>query len=329
MKIEILERGALYRAWAPAKVNLFFEILGKRSDGYHEIQTVVSPISLFDRLDFWALSNEGSKLTLECFDAEGKPDPSVPTDGSNLVARAYDVFFDEIAKLGKIAKRSAFRVKIFKKIPSKAGLGGGSSDAASTFAVLNVSSGFPFSKEKLQELAGRVGSDVPLFLEECASVGRGRGEIVEPIKIPALFLVVLKPNVGLSTPEVYRTYASAPKKPKRSLDEVLMTIRNAKDARQVARVLANRLEDPAALLWNGLAKRRALLDSTPDVLASQMTGSGTACFALYPTFDAAKRAAKEIRRVVAEGTDRDLIGEKVYVVSTTNSRAAIETLDET
>ena len=328
MKIEVLKQGALYRVWAPAKVNLFFEILGKRPDGYHEIQTVATPISLFDRLDFYLLPDKEPDLTLECYDAEGKTDPTVPTDRSNLVARAYDVFFDEIAKLGKKCDQVSCLVKIFKKIPSKAGLGGGSSDAAATFAVLNAASGFPFSKEKLQELAGRVGSDVPLFFEEGASIGRGRGEIVEPIDVPELFLVVLKPNVGLSTPEVYRTYASAPKKPKRSLEEFLATVKNAKNASQIAKVLANRLEDSAALLWNGLAKRRALLDLTSDVLASQMTGSGTACFALYPTLDAAERAAEEIRRVVAQGKEKEFIGENVYVVSTVISRPKLEEFDE-
>ncbi len=328
MQIEVLKQGALYRVWAPAKVNLFFEILGKRSDGYHEIQTVVAPISLFDRLDFHFARGVESDLTLECYDEEGKPDPTVPTDRSNLVARACDVFFDEIAKLDKKYESFSLLVKIFKKIPSKAGLGGGSSDAAAALAVLNVASGFPFSKEKLQELAGRIGSDAPLFFEEGASIGRGRGEIVEPIDLPELFLVVLKPNVGLSTPEVFRTYASAPKKPKRSLEEFLETVKNAKDASQIAQVLANRLEDSAALLWNGLVERRALLDSTSDVLASQMTGSGTACFALYPTLDAAERAAEEIRRVVAQGTEKEFVGEKVYVVSTSTARSKIENFDE-
>jgi len=332
MKIEILDQGALYRVWAPAKVNLFFEILGKRSDGYHEIQTVVAPISLFDRLDFYVLPLEKPDLTLECYDEAGNIDYSAPTDDSNLVARAYRVFYDELSKTGATSRKNSFLVKIFKKIPSKAGLGGGSSDAAATFAVLNEASGFPFSKERLQELAARVGSDVPLFFEDGASIGRGRGEIVEPIDLPELFLVVTKPNAGLSTPEVYRTYASTPKKPKRSLDDVLATLRSAKEARDVAQVLANRLEDPAALLWDGLAKRRMLFDSTADVLASQMTGSGTACFAIYPTLDAANRAARALRRVVAESAKEqggeDFVGEKIYVVSTSTSNVSFKTSDE-
>ncbi len=317
MKLEPFENGA--RVWAPAKINLFFEILFKRPDNYHEIETIIAPISIYDEIKLKILPRN-EKSIFECFDENGAAIPDIPLDETNLVWRAANVFFDEIGE------KFPLSIKILKKIPSKAGLGGGSSDAAAVLSVLNALRGAPLSKARLQKLGARLGSDVPLFFEDGASLGRGRGELVEPFDLPEIWLVVVKPRDGLSTPAVFRRYAEHPATEKRSLTERVATLERAKTAlfasetpstpensarfaAVVASTLANRLEDVAATIWPGVEKYRALLSATTDVLGVQMSGSGTAFFALYPSESAARRAADELR---ANATD----GETVFVAKT-------------
>ncbi|MBQ4195990.1 MAG: 4-(cytidine 5'-diphospho)-2-C-methyl-D-erythritol kinase [Thermoguttaceae bacterium] len=263
----------------------------------------------------------------------------MPCDESNLIAKAYRVFIDEYPDF---AEKSGYACKVVKKIPTKAGLGGGSSDAAAALAVFSRLRAVPLSKERLQELAGRVGSDGPLFFEDGASVGRGRGELVEPIECPSLWLTVVKPVDGLSTAAVYGRYASSPSHgPQKSLDEFCAGVRRAAElarsalalseeertarldsvrleiAQTVARKIANRLEEPADAMWSGFERRRELLRST-GALGVQISGSGSALFAIYPDERSAKRAAEEARRVI-EDPASDLRGDRVYAVRTLSS----------
>ena len=314
MKIEVVEEGRRWRAWAPAKINLFFEILGKRPDGYHDIETVVAQLDLCDRLEFERIEKPG--LELECFDESGNPDAEIPCDEKNLVAKAFSFFCSDC---NDFTGKFGLKCRIFKKIPIKSGLGGGSSDAASGLAVSNIASGGLVSTKRLQTIAGRVGSDVALFLEKGGSVGRGRGELVEPLEIPRLSLVLLKPQEGLSTPAVYRRYADATTdEPRKSLDDFCVEISRAFEISQrsnggseaakiVAGRLFNRLEQPASELWDGLEQRRELLLST-GALGVQMSGSGTALFAIYPDEASANRAA----RLLSESAN----GDRVYTAKT-------------
>lgn len=300
------------RVWAPAKVNLFFEILFKRNDGFHEIQTVATPIGLCDELEFWLRDEKtGVKIEktslVECVDEAGKPVPGVPLDDRNLIVRAAQAFDEALGEPTPVS------IRVVKRIPSQAGLGGGSSDAAATLAALNELRGRPFSNERLREIGGRLGSDVPLFLLDGASVGRSRGEIVEPFDLPEIWLVVLKPSEGLSTPEVFRQYAALPPTPKRSLDDfcaAVATVKRANGANEavggnaakaVGSALFNRLEEVAATIWGGVGRYRALLAATRDVLGVQMSGSGTAFFAIYPSEAAANEAAEASRRKCVDG----------------------------
>ncbi|MDD3590225.1 MAG: 4-(cytidine 5'-diphospho)-2-C-methyl-D-erythritol kinase [Thermoguttaceae bacterium] len=317
MKIEVIEEGRRWRVWAPAKINLFFEILGKRPDGFHEIETVVSQMDLYDRLEFERTSTPG--LRLECYDEEGNLAPEIPCDERNLVAKAYLAFFSEYSGC---ANFSGIKCRLYKKIPTKSGLGGGSTDAAASLAVFNMAAETRLSKERLQQIAGRVGSDVALFLEEGGSIGRGRGELVEPFETPSLSLVLLKPQEGLSTPAVYERYAStAGGEEKKSLDEFCKRVSHACEladtsnerstaAKIIAENLFNRLEQPAADLWNGFERRRKLLLST-GALGVQMSGSGTAFFAVYPDELSAIRASRLLPK-----SPGSVAGDLVYVVKT-------------
>lgn len=309
MRIDVLEDGSLYRVWAPAKLNLFFEILGKRPDGYHEVETLVAPVNLYDRLDCRFFESDAPKITLECFDEDGGPCLDVPTDDSNLVAKAYYACSDEISEKCSCNKYLAAHVKIFKKIPTKAGLGGGSSDAAALLLVFKRLAGDVMSSSVLHETAARLGSDVPLFLVEGASIGRGRGERVEPFNLPELWSAIIKPSVGLSTSEVYRQYSTTPHSPKRSVNEVVKSIREYSGDNFggfMGEQIFNRLEECASLLWDGVERWKSTLAAFPETFAVQMSGSGTAFFALCSNEDSANRVASAVRAESPIGSVEDV-----------------------
>ena len=319
------------RVLAPAKVNLFFEILFKRDDGFHEIQTVATPIGLCDELEFLSrdlkTGAEVEKTSIvECVDDAGNPVPGVPLDERNLIIRAAKAFDEAFGEPTPVS------IRVVKRIPSQAGLGGGSSDAAATLAALNELRGRPFSNERLREIGGRLGSDVPLFLLDGASLGRSRGEIVEPFDLPEIWLVVLKPTEGLSTPAVFRQYVALAPTAKRSLDDFCAAVATLKRgngeesanggevAAAVGGALFNRLEEVAATIWDGVARYRALLSATRDVLGVQMSGSGTAFFAIYPNEAAARLAAEALRLQCVDG-------ETVAVARTLAQTFRFETLE--
>ncbi len=179
---------------APAKINLHLEIMGKRSDGFHELETVMSTIDLCDRLEFAARSDEEIHLQLE-FPFITDDDTALPTDDRNLVVRALKL-------LRERSESSSFAplgcdVRLSKRIPSEAGLGGASSDAAATLRAGNQLWQLGFFKAQLMELAAELGSDVPFFIDGGTAVCRGRGELIEPLPaIGGTPLVVAKPPVG-------------------------------------------------------------------------------------------------------------------------------------
>lgn len=316
MYMEVAPDGASYSVWAPAKVNLFFEIVGKRPDGYHDVETLVAPISLYDRLEFsFAPTEEEDVISLECLDEEGKPRIDLPNDSSNLIIKAYNSYLAACAREKRERRRSKVRVKIFKKIPTKAGLGGGSSDAMATLLVLNAYDGAIFSKEELARMAGEIGSDAPLFLEESATIGRGRGEIVEPFPLGEIWMTLVKPTIGFSTPEVYRKYAESPfHSVRHSLSEALDSLRETNTAENLSRWIWNRLEEPVAALWDKFPEWKSSLGETTGALCAQMSGSGSSFFALTRDEESARKVAQEVLLL-----SNSLEIDAVYVVKTLTS----------
>lgn len=173
---------------SPAKLNLFLRILGKREDGYHEISSLFRTINLFDTLKF----SHSDKDEFLC------NDPSLPMDESNLVLKALRLF--------RLKSGRSFPVKIEleKHIATQAGLGGGSSNAATTLFALNQMIGCPFTEVTLAEWGSELGSDVPFFFSTGAALCEGRGEKVKALHdLPELEISLAKPSFGLSTPAVY------------------------------------------------------------------------------------------------------------------------------
>lgn len=172
----------------PAKVNLYLKIVGRRPDGYHDLITVMQPLSLADDL---ILTIQGAGITLTGHY------PGLPSDDGNLVVRAARAFQDATGD------QFGVLLQLTKNIPVAAGLGGGSSDAAAVLRGLNRLRGHPLSDADLAALARRLGADVPFFLQDVPALGRGIGELLTPITLPPLWYVLVNPGFAVSTAQVY------------------------------------------------------------------------------------------------------------------------------
>jgi 4-diphosphocytidyl-2-C-methyl-D-erythritol kinase len=243
---------------APAKINLSFEIKGRRADGFHEIETVMMPISLADRITIERAGDDG-EISFSC------DNPSLPAGDDNLVIRAAKLFRQRT----KIT--NGITVALEKRIPHGAGLGGGSSDAASTLLGLNELFAAGLEQEDLLKLAAKLGSDVPFFVVGSAAACRGRGEIVTPISLETRFhLVLLKPDFGVPTPWAYGRW-----KESRELPGVDYEAQEFNGARFV-----NDLERPVFEKFVLLAHLKTWLRGQPEVAVGLMSGSGSTVFAI-------------------------------------------------
>ncbi len=176
---------------APAKINLSLRVVGRRSDGFHEIETYIAPISLCDKIKIEQRSGK-QKIAFQC------DDPSVPKGEGNLVVSAANIFFKQTKITGSVS------IDLKKNIPHGAGLGGGSSDAASTLLALNELFETNLSRGELAKMAETIGSDVPFFIFESAAACKGRGELVSPARLRnPLPLLLLKPQFGVPTQWAY------------------------------------------------------------------------------------------------------------------------------
>ena len=176
---------------APAKINLFLQILGKREDGYHEIYSLIQAVDLYDSL---TVTKSNSGISLVC------DDPSLPSDSSNLAWKAAKLMQD------KAKMETGVSMELTKRIPYGAGLGGGSSDAAAVMKGINQLVGLELPAGQLAVWGAELGSDVPFFFSEGAALVSGRGEIVEPVEVfQEYFVLLIKPNFDISTKVAYQT----------------------------------------------------------------------------------------------------------------------------
>ena len=250
----------------PAKLNLFLEVVRRREDGYHEIDTVMQAISLFDDLEIQA-SDDG-ELHLAC------SDPTLPSDAGNLVMRAA------LALREATGCALGASMRLTKRIPSEAGLAGGSSDAAGALVGLNEAWGTALGAEELAELAAAVGSDVAFFLTGGAARCTGRGEQVEALgTTPTTHYVLVCPQVKVSTARAYGKLRF----PLTPVDQVAtMTVRSLVDGdiEGLGSSLFNRLEEPAFALYPELREAKRRLEATGLFAGVAMSGSGSALFGL-------------------------------------------------
>ena len=268
--------GMGWTAETPAKINLFFEVLGRRDDHYHEIVSIAAPIRLFDTLSFKKTDRQHIQ-----FDCTGG-DKDVPLDETNIVVRAAKLLQQ------RFHVRNGAAITLTKGIPCRAGLGGGSSDAVAALRLACRIWNLDAPDSQLLRIAADLGSDCPIFFYDVPTISKGRGEKIQPLPpMPALWFVLLKPPEGLSTADVFAECMPLHDGQFRQPDD-LITAWSCGDVRAMGQQLFNRLEVPAQKLWHRFSEvKRQLLEA--GCLAVQMSGSGTAFFGLcYDEFHAAE-----------------------------------------
>lgn len=254
-----------------AKLNLTLDVLGKREDGYHDLQSVMQTISIRDDVEIDI--GTGKPWTLEC-SKEG-----IPTDETNLAWKAAKVYCEAMKK-----DPNGIAIRITKRIPSGAGMGGGSADAAAVLRALNKHYDNPLSIMALAELGAQVGSDVPFCVLCGTAMVEGRGERLRKLPdMPECVFVVCKPEFSVSTPELYR-----------KLDQVAIA-KHPENMAMESALLAGDINKIADLVYNvfdpvvtndhlELNYIKSICNSYGS-LGQQMTGSGSAVFAIMPSFE--------------------------------------------
>jgi 4-diphosphocytidyl-2-C-methyl-D-erythritol kinase len=243
---------------APAKINLSLRILRRRKDGFHEIETLIAPISLCDVIQIERCSGKKA-IEFQCDDS------SVPKGDENLAVRAANLFFERTNVDGGIS------IELKKKIPHGAGLGGGSSDAASTLLALNDLFDTKLSRQALSRMGETIGSDVPFFIFQSAAVCKGRGELVSPTRLrEQLSVLLVKPEFSVPTQWAYSHWRDA-----REIPDVSYAAQKF-----AAQMFANDLERPVFEKFIFLAEMKTWFLKRPEVGAALMSGSGSTMFAV-------------------------------------------------
>ncbi|NLH49442.1 MAG: 4-(cytidine 5'-diphospho)-2-C-methyl-D-erythritol kinase [Myxococcales bacterium] len=262
---------------APAKINLRLEIIGRRPDGYHLLQSVMVPISLYDELTF---SPAATGVQFTC------SDPGLPTGDDNLVVRAAK------AILSAASCSRGVKIHLDKNIPSAAGLGGGSSDAATTLMSVRDLFSLAISDERLHDLAAGLGADVPFFLYRSACLVEGIGEKVSKYTVASgLPVALIKPAEGLSTPRVYQAL-NWPLTHHRKAHNLPASLG---DLHTVCAWLRNDLEAPAEALLPRIADGKKLLRDQ-GATGVQMSGSGPTIFGIFNRQEEAVQACDDAKR---------------------------------
>jgi 4-diphosphocytidyl-2-C-methyl-D-erythritol kinase len=264
---------------APAKVNLTLRVIGRRADGYHEIESLVAFAGVGDALTF----TPGGALALSV----GGPTAAAAGEiADNLVLKAARALAERVErlKLGRFA--------LSKRLPVAAGLGGGSADAAAALRLLARANGLAPDDPRLMQAARATGADVPVCLDSRPRVMRGVGEVLsDPLDLPRLFAVLLNPAVAVATKDVFAALAvptagqTAP---------VAICTGAAALLAEIARG-RNDLEGPAIELEPAIADALAVLRNLPRCRLARMSGSGATCFGLFDSMDAARGAARRLR----------------------------------
>ena len=261
------------QVFAPAKINLSLKILSRRKDGFHEIETLIAPVSLHDEIKIDKI-DRGKGIEFRC------DDTSVPRGEDNLVVRVAKSFF-AATKL-----TPAVSIELKKKIPHGAGLGGGSSDAAATLLALNRLFETKLSREELAKLGSEIGSDVPFFIFESAATCRGRGELVTPGPLPEqLSILLLKPDFVVATAWAYSRWHDS-----REIPDVTYAAQEF-----AGQTFVNDLERPVFERFVFLAELKMWLLRQLEVGAALMSGSGSTIFAVLRNGQNAEAIAERAR----------------------------------
>lgn len=254
---------------AYAKINLTLDVLRKRPDGYHDLRGVMCAVSLYDRV----IIEPAEEIHFSC---------DAPLPENNTAVKAAKLFMQETGK--------GARIRLEKRIPYEAGLGGASADAAAVLREMNEIYGCPVPDQRLYELGLMVGADVPFCLMGGCNLAEGVGEILTPLPLPHLDLVIVKGNGGVSTGALFKSLRLPVEHP--DTDGAIATIQKG-DTSALAALCENALEPPATALLPEIAEHKRLL-MQHGALSAFMTGSGAAVVGIFPDNAAAQRAARAL-----------------------------------
>lgn len=282
---------------APAKVNLFLKVLSRRSDGYHDIETVFERVSILDEVEI--VKGEGfSEITCD--------DPSVPTGEGSLMARAVDLFKKETGEKGH------FRISVRKRIPIAAGMGGGSSDTAAILEGLNRMSLCSVSRERLMALGGVLGADIPFFLSGASfAVGTGKGDLIKPLNYNCrLWHVMVNPPFGVSTQGVYSSLPAFGLTKGGAVDKMFSAFLSNNDTAGISENLRNDLQ---IIVLRDFPVLEQVFSSLRGAGARGvlLSGSGPTVFGLFETEKIARERENKVREAFKPED-----GWKVFAAST-------------
>lgn len=271
---------------APAKVNLSLRVIGRRADGYHELDSLVAFAGVGDELSL--SPGEPGDMSIA-----GPFASSLSTGPDNLVLKAERAIREEIARL-----RSG-RFHLVKRLPVASGIGGGSADAAAALRLLARLNDLPLSHPALLAAAGRIGADVPVCLEARARVMRGIGEKLGPaLRLPRLFALLVNPGVAVETAAVFRTLGLQPGQGHAEGVEAFKAEEpsptRATELIDVLVATGNDLEPPARAVAPAIGEMLSALSALPGCRLARMSGSGATCFALFDDCRASAAAAKQL-----------------------------------
>jgi 4-diphosphocytidyl-2-C-methyl-D-erythritol kinase len=264
-----------------AKINLDLRVLGTRPDGYHDLRTVFQSLALFDTV---TVTTRRGPLAVTC------DEPDIPTDQRNLVWKAASLLHR--VSTGKSSAPRGLAIAVRKRVPTEAGLGGGSSNAAVTLLALNKLWKLDLDVATLTRIGARLGADVPYFLIGGTALGLGRGDDIYPLAdMPPVHVVILRPGFGVATSDAYKWFDEELRRPvKEPVPRLVPPGWPAWSA-----TLGNDLEIPVVRHHPAIGRiRQSLLDAGATFAA--MSGSGSAIFGLFEQGDAARRTANDLAR---------------------------------
>lgn len=265
------------RLVSPAKVNLRLEILKKREDGYHELRSILQKINLHDLLHFSLKKERGISITTD--------HPNLPVGKGNLVYQAVQ----------SILKKSDYQggvlIEIEKRIPLGAGLGGGSSNAATALKAMNQLLKIDLPKKELMRMGLEIGADVPFFFFEGAAIVSGIGERLKKIELPGLWYVLIYPNFEVSTRWAYQNFILTKRQFHFNLHKLLRT------PKEISCLLWNDLEEVVSREYPQIGVMKKMLYSA-GALGTLMTGSGPTVFGVFSEEGGASEAYKKVRKMV-------------------------------
>ncbi len=265
---------------APAKINLFLKVLGKRNDGYHEIYSWFQAISLFDFLTFKKIDDSNFSLKVT-------NNPRVPDDDTNLIIKTAKLMFDSFELSGGL------EISLEKNIPVSAGLAGGSTDAAATIYAINELFELNLETEGMKKLGAEIGSDVPFFFSSGQTEVTGRGEVTKDVKLPLDYdIVLVKPDFDISTKDSYENLNLNLTMKTKTVN--FLESRGFRTLINQISPIGNDFESGAFKSYSELSKIQEALDGCGSLL-TRMSGSGPTMFGLFRNMPKGNELGRFIR----------------------------------